>query len=51
MPTLPIEKRINSFAEVELGYNREQAVMESQRCLKCGTSELAKQLRSLSRSK
>jgi len=51
MPTIPIEKRINSFAEVELGYNWEQALMESQRCLKCGTSELAKQLRSLSRSK
>jgi NADPH-dependent glutamate synthase beta subunit-like oxidoreductase len=51
MPTLPIEKRINSFAEVELGYNWEQALMESQRCLKCGTSELAKQIRSLSRSK
>lgn len=51
MPTLPIEKRINSFAEVELGYTREQAVMESQRCLKCGTSELAKQLRSLPLSK
>ncbi|MBU4319593.1 MAG: FAD-dependent oxidoreductase [Thermodesulfovibrionales bacterium] len=35
--TLPIEKRINSFAEVELGYNFEQAVKEAQRCLSCGT--------------
>lgn len=46
MPTLPIEKRINSFEEVELGYNWEQAVKEAQRCLKCGTSELVKKLRS-----
>ncbi|HYA12549.1 MAG TPA: FAD-dependent oxidoreductase [Thermodesulfovibrionales bacterium] len=46
MPTLPIEKRINSFEEVELGYNWEQAVKEAQRCLKCGTSELVKKLHS-----
>jgi len=46
MPTLPVEKRINSFEEVELGYNWEQAVKEAQRCLKCGTSELVKKLRS-----
>ena len=36
IPTLAIEKRINSFAEVELGYNREQALKEAQRCLNCG---------------
>jgi NADPH-dependent glutamate synthase beta subunit-like oxidoreductase len=46
MPTLPVEKRINSFDEVELGYNWEEAVKEAQRCLKCGTSELVKKLRS-----
>ena len=46
MPTLPVEKRINSFDEVELGYNREQAMREAQRCLKCGTSELVRKLRS-----
>ena len=45
MPTLSIEDRINSFSEVELGYNWEQAVKEAQRCLKCGTSELVKKLR------
>jgi NADPH-dependent glutamate synthase beta subunit-like oxidoreductase len=44
MPTLSIEDRINSFSEVELGYNWEQAVKEAQRCLKCGTSELVKKL-------
>lgn len=38
--TLPIEKRINSFAEVELGYNFEQAVKEAQRCLLCGLGAL-----------
>jgi NADPH-dependent glutamate synthase beta subunit-like oxidoreductase len=46
MPTLPVEKRINSFDEVELGYTWDQAVKETQRCLKCGTSELVKKLRS-----
>jgi formate dehydrogenase major subunit len=45
MLTLSIEDRINSFSEVELGYNWEQAVKEAQRCLKCGTSELVKKLR------
>jgi NADPH-dependent glutamate synthase beta subunit-like oxidoreductase len=45
MPTLSIEDRINSFSEVELGYNWEQAVNEAKRCLKCGTSELVKKLR------
>ncbi len=45
MPTLPIDERIDSFAEVDLGYNWEQATREAQRCLKCGTSELVKKLR------
>src|SRR4030067_493114 len=45
IPTLSIEDRINSFSEVELGYNWEQAMKEAQRCLKCGTSELVKKLR------
>jgi NADPH-dependent glutamate synthase beta subunit-like oxidoreductase len=46
MPTLPVEKRINSFEEVELGFTWEQAVKEASRCLKCGSSELVKKLRS-----
>ncbi|MFH1704029.1 MAG: FAD-dependent oxidoreductase [Nitrospirota bacterium] len=50
MPTLPVEERINNFAEVELGYTCEQAIHEAQRCLKCGTSELSKQLRALQHS-
>jgi len=36
MPTLPIEERIKNFAEVELGFNLEQAIKEAQRCLNCG---------------
>lgn len=36
MPTLPIEERIRSFNEVNLGYSWEQALAESQRCLNCG---------------
>lgn len=40
MPTLPIEKRINSFAEVEQGYNWDEAVREAQRCLLCGSGAL-----------
>ncbi len=47
MPLLPMEERRNTFAEVELGYTYEQAVKEAGRCLKCGTSELSKYLRSL----
>lgn len=43
MPTLPIEKRINSFAEVELGYNWDEAVREAQRCLLCGSGALVEE--------
>ncbi|SMB98918.1 NADH-quinone oxidoreductase subunit F [Thermanaeromonas toyohensis ToBE] len=32
---LPVEKRLDSFAEVELGFTEEQAVMEAARCLRC----------------
>jgi formate dehydrogenase major subunit len=47
MPFLPIEERKKSFVEAELGYSYEQAIQEAGRCLKCGTSELSKKLRSL----
>lgn len=36
MPVLPVYERIHSFEEVELGFTREQAVIEAQRCLNCG---------------
>ncbi len=40
MPALSIEKRINNFEEVELGFNLEQALKEAQRCLLCGSGAL-----------
>ncbi len=33
---LSMEKRLCSFAEVELGYSQDQAMAEAQRCLSCG---------------
>jgi NADPH-dependent glutamate synthase beta subunit-like oxidoreductase/coenzyme F420-reducing hydrogenase delta subunit/NAD-dependent dihydropyrimidine dehydrogenase PreA subunit len=36
VPSLSMEKRLCSFAEIELGYSQEQAVAEAQRCLVCG---------------
>ncbi|MEW6068438.1 MAG: FAD-dependent oxidoreductase [Nitrospirota bacterium] len=36
MPTIPIEERIKSFDEVNIGYTWEQAIKEAQRCLSCG---------------
>lgn len=35
MPTLPVQERIKSFDEVELGYTEAQAVEEAKRCLHC----------------
>jgi ferredoxin len=34
VPTLPVERRIG-FTEVETGYDREAAITEGSRCLKC----------------
>ena len=40
MPTLPLEKRLKGFDEVELGLTEEQAIAEARRCLACaGCSE------------
>ncbi|MGD9046402.1 MAG: FAD-dependent oxidoreductase, partial [Desulfobacterales bacterium] len=36
VPSLSMEKRLGSFAEIELGYSREQAIAEARRCLTCG---------------
>ncbi len=36
MPSLPIEERIKTFDEVNLGFTWEQALNEAQRCLNCG---------------
>jgi heterodisulfide reductase subunit A-like polyferredoxin len=35
MPTLPVDERIKSFDEIELGYTEEQAIREAERCLHC----------------
>lgn len=39
MPELPVDRRIDNFDEVELGYTDEQAVCEPARCIECGCSE------------
>ncbi len=36
VPTIPVQQRISTFNEVELGFTAEQAVAEAQRCLACG---------------
>ena len=36
MPELPVEQRVNNFAEVEGGYDDESAQREAARCLACG---------------
>lgn len=36
VPTIPLQQRMGSFNEVELGYTAEQAMAEAQRCLACG---------------
>jgi heterodisulfide reductase subunit A len=36
MRYLPIKARKNNFREVELGYSKEEAMEEAQRCLDCG---------------
>ena len=39
MPTLPLEQRINDFAQVELGYSEQMAIEEAKRCLRCDLEE------------
>ncbi len=35
MPSIPVEQRIKSFKEVELGFNENDAILEAKRCLRC----------------
>jgi len=37
--TLPLKRRLDSFAEVELGYSEEMAIQEAERCLSCDLEE------------
>ncbi|MGQ9599401.1 MAG: NAD(P)-binding protein [Anaerolineae bacterium] len=43
MPKLPADTRTAGFAEVELGFTEEQAVVEAQRCLNCGVCSECRQ--------
>lgn len=40
MPTLPAGERVSGFAEVELGYSAEEAMLEARRCLRCDLDSL-----------
>ncbi len=35
MPNLPVGQRLEGFSEIELGFDREAAIEEAKRCLKC----------------
>jgi len=35
MPSIPVDQRIESFKEVELGFSEEAAITEAKRCLRC----------------
>ena len=41
MPTIPVEKAIKGFDEVELGFSVEEAMAEAERCLSCGCQDVA----------
>ncbi|MFX1250085.1 MAG: FAD-dependent oxidoreductase [Promethearchaeota archaeon] len=43
IPTLPLEKRISSFEEVESAISEEMAVKEALRCLDCNICSMCKQ--------
>ena len=36
MPTFPVAQRIGNFREVDLGFTKEMAMREAERCLSCG---------------
>ena len=36
---LSMEKRLQAFAEVEMGYSKSQAIFEAGRCLRCDRKE------------
>jgi len=46
MPKLPPESRTTDFAEVELGFSQEQAVLEARRCLNCAVCSECRQCES-----
>jgi NADPH-dependent glutamate synthase beta subunit-like oxidoreductase/NAD-dependent dihydropyrimidine dehydrogenase PreA subunit len=36
VPVIPLDERLSSFREIELGYTAEEAMAEAKRCLVCG---------------
>jgi len=36
---LPLDDRIKGFAQVELGFDKEKAIEEATRCLRCDLEE------------
>jgi NADH-quinone oxidoreductase subunit F len=39
MPEVPVKQRLNSFVQVELGYDDKMAIEEAKRCLRCDLEE------------
>jgi NADH-quinone oxidoreductase subunit F len=39
MPKVPVEQRLGSFVQVELGYDDKSAIQEAKRCLRCDLEE------------
>jgi len=39
MPILPVKQRLDGFGQVEIGYNKEMAIEEAERCLRCDLEE------------
>ena len=40
IPMLPVDQRVNTFVEVELGYSATDVIEETTRCLECGCTAL-----------
>ena len=43
VPTLPLEKRVRCFGQVELGFSKHMAVREAKRCLRCDLEQKKEQ--------
>ncbi len=39
MPILPVKQRLDGFGQVEIGYSKEMAIEEAERCLRCDLEE------------
>ncbi|TES84768.1 FAD-dependent oxidoreductase, partial [Candidatus Aerophobetes bacterium] len=43
VPTLPLEKRVRCFGQVELGFSKHMALREAKRCLRCDLEQKKEQ--------